>query len=144
MIEPAMQADIGSVLKLLTQCCLPTEGLVEHVDTCLIARSETGVVGSVALEMYGTSALLRSLVVDPGKRGCGLGKALTAAALDLATRRGVAEVYLLTETAPRFFSRLGFQPIERANVPEPVTRSVEFISVCPLSAQAMVKLVGMG
>ena len=95
-------------------------------------------MGSAALEVYGGAALLRSVAVEPAHRGCGLGIALTRAALDLAREQGVREVYLLTETAADFFARLGFSRIPRAQAEPAVGRSLEFTTVCPASAVCMV------
>jgi amino-acid N-acetyltransferase len=94
-------------------------------------------VGSAAVELHGPHALLRSVAVDGGHRGGGLGRRLTREALELARSRGASEAFLLTETADAFFARLGFGPIERPAVPEPVRGSVEFVSACPASARVM-------
>jgi N-acetylglutamate synthase-like GNAT family acetyltransferase len=52
-------------------------------------------------------------------------------------------VYLLTTTAADFFARhFTFRPIGRAEVPVAVQQSVEFISACPQTAQAMVREIG--
>src|SRR6266498_2663696 len=104
LIEPTHAGDLPEVLALLE-------------------RSGARVVGSAALELYGEAALLRSVAVEPALRGQGLGRRLALAALDLAREHGAAEVYLLTETAAEFFSRLGFRPIARAEVAPEVQRS---------------------
>ena len=104
-----------------------------------MARQEPGVVGTAALELYGDAALLRSVAVATSLRGQGLGAALTVAALDLARRRGVRTVYLLTETAERFFPKFGFTAITRVEVEPGVLQSPEFTTACPTSALVMVK-----
>jgi amino-acid N-acetyltransferase len=139
-IEPARSLDLDSLCSLLAAASLPTDGFREHLRTALVARDPSGLIGCVALEQYGDLALLRSLAVTPSHRGVGVGQQLSGAALDLARRRRVAAVYLLTTTAADFFSRhFGFQPIARAAVPEPVRQSIEFMSACPQTAQAMVR-----
>jgi amino-acid N-acetyltransferase len=137
-IELAKRDDLCAILGLLQRSGLPQEGLDEHLATTLVAREGQLVVGSAALELYGTAALLRSVAVDPSSRGRGLGHRLTQAALGLAQQQGVTTVYLLTETATDFFARFGFRPISRSEVIPAVKRSVEFSSACPESAQAMV------
>jgi amino-acid N-acetyltransferase len=57
--------------------------------------------------------------------------------LDEARAQGLAGVYALTTTAERYFPRLGFEVIERADVPAPVQESLEFRSICPASAVAL-------
>lgn len=136
-IGPAAPSDLASILLLLSECQLPPDGLSDHVAACLIARGDGGVCGCVALELYESAALLRSLAVDAALRGRGMGKTLADAALALASQHGVRDVYLLTETAPNFFRRLGFEDITRAAVPASVQASVEFTSACPQTARAM-------
>ncbi|MGE3178327.1 MAG: arsenic resistance N-acetyltransferase ArsN2 [Vicinamibacterales bacterium] len=139
VIEPASPRERDAVLDLLADQRLPTAGLSEHWETTLVARSGERVVGSAALELYGPGALLRSVAVAGDSRGHGLGRALTHAALELAARRGVSELFLLTTTAEDFFPKFGFQPIARAEVPEAVRQSIEFTAACPSSATVMRK-----
>jgi amino-acid N-acetyltransferase len=67
---------------------------------------------------------------------------LIRAALALARSHHVKQVYLLTETAEGFFSRLGFEPVDRATVDSAVQQSVEFTTACPSSAVAMMLKIG--
>jgi len=138
-ITPAAPADLPAILALLAASKLPRAGIEDHVASTLVARQEPGVVGTAALELYGGAALLRSVAVATQVRGQGLGAALTVAALDLARRRGVRTVYLLTETAGQFFPKFGFTAITRAQVEPVVLGSLEFTTACPKSALVMVK-----
>lgn len=140
-IEPAGEATLPALLSLLTASGLPPEGLSDHLATALVARANDRVIGSAALELYGASALLRSVAVAPEYRGHGLGQQLTKAAIDLAQRHGVTCLYLLTETASAFFPRFGFEPIDRAGVPSEVKGSLEFTTLCPDSALVMAATV---
>ncbi len=139
IITPAAPKDLPAILDLLDRSELPRAGLEDHLATTLVARENRRVVGTAALELYGPSALLRSVAVAVQLRGQGLGQALTAAALDLARRRGVRTVYLLTETAAAFFPKLGFRPISRSAVDPAVLCSPEFTSACPASALVMAR-----
>ena len=138
-ITPAAPADLPAILELLAASKLPRAGIEDHVASTLVARADSNVVGSAALELYGSAALLRSVAVATRLRGRGLGAALTVAALDLARRSGVRTVYLLTETAGRFFPKFGFAAIARAEVDPVVLESPEFTTACPKSALVMVK-----
>lgn len=140
-IDPASPPEWPGILALLTASALPTQGLEDHLATTLVARDGSRVVGSVALELYGRDALLRSLAVVPELRGTGLGRRLAARALVLAREHGAARVYLLTETAAEFFHRMGFRDLKRSDVPDGVRGSVEFAKVCPASAVALVRTV---
>jgi amino-acid N-acetyltransferase len=138
-ITPAAPADLPGILELLDASRLPRAGIENYVASTIVARQDSGVVGTAALELYGDAALLRSVTVAASLRGQGLGAALTTAALELARQRGVRSVYLLTETAAQFFPRFGFRPIDRAAVEPAVLASQEFTTACPKSALAMVK-----
>jgi amino-acid N-acetyltransferase len=142
MIEAANDSDLPKVFELLARLHLPIDDVARHVPTMLVARDGSEVVGTAALELYPDGALLRSVAVDPAWQGRRLGHELTEAALRLARARGAGTVFLLTTTAERFFPRFGFEPIERADVPESVRASVEFRSACPASAVVMRKQLG--
>jgi amino-acid N-acetyltransferase len=139
-IEQAKPEDGPSILQLLSAAQLPVDGLIDHLDSAVIARADRGVVGCAALEIYADGALLRSVVVDDGVLGQGIGTRLTTAALDLADVLGKPAVYLLTTTSEAFFPRFGFVQIPRSEVPDSVQTSVEFRSACPSTAVAMRKL----
>ena len=141
-IERAQAADMPAILALLAQAGLPPDGLADHLPWTLVARTAGRVIGSVALEIYGPAALLRSVAVAADQRGMGLGGQLTAAALDVARAAGVHDVYLLTTTAAGFFPRFGFQPVARAAVAPAIHQSVEWASACPASAQVLVRALG--
>ncbi len=138
VIEHAQPSDGHAIYALLQANHLPLAGLTDHIATALVARVDGAVVGSVALEVYTRSALLRSVAVTTAWRGQGLGEQLVRAALRLAREQKISHVYLLTETAQDFFSRLGFHSVERGQVASDVQQSVEFTSACPLSAAVMV------
>jgi amino-acid N-acetyltransferase len=140
-IAAAKREDLPEIFALLEECDLPKEGLATHISTTLVARKGTEIVGCSALELYQESALLRSVGVKPSYRSRGLGRRLTIAALNLGMQHKISNVYLLTETANVFFSKLGFEPISRADVPENVQRSVEFTTLCPDTAMVMTKVL---
>jgi amino-acid N-acetyltransferase len=139
IIEPAGVQDLQAVHDLLARRNLPLDGVDDHVRTMLVAKDGSQIVGTAALELYSEGALLRSVAVDANQQGRRLGSRLTEAALRLARTHGVAEVFLLTTTAERFFPRFGFEPIARADVPSSVQASIEFRSACCASALVMRK-----
>ncbi len=57
-----------------------------------------------------------------------------AEAESLARPAGIAELYLLTETAGAWFPRLGYTTADRAATPAALTTSAEFTGACPDSA----------
>ena len=116
---------------------MPVAGLAEALGGALVAAQDGEIVGSVAIELYGNAALLRSLAVASRIRGRGLGERLAAEALRMARDRGAVDVFLLTETASGFFPRFGFVPRDRKTAPAELQRSVEFRSACPEGAVMM-------
>lgn len=136
-IERAAAEDAVGIVRLLESHLLPLEGVSPRLTPTLVARREGAVIGCAALEVYGEDALPRSVAVADVERGHGLGHALTEAAVDLAQRRGVHALYLLTTTADGFVPKFCFERITRADVPVAVLASVEFTSACPSSATVM-------
>ena len=95
------------------------------------------VKGCVALEVFGDSALLRSLAVHPDRRGEGLGWMLAEAVL-LRCASGLARVCLLTEHATDFFAeKFGFVPVTREKLPDEVKQSSKLPSSSENRAVAM-------
>ena len=82
----------------------------------LMARDESGVLGSLTLALFriptGLRAWIEDVVVDADARGKGVGRLLNEAALDLARRAGATTVDLTSrpsrEDANRLYRRLGF------------------------------------
>ena len=138
-ILPAGQGDLPAVRQLLAAQHLPLDGIDAHVKTMVVAKDNGAILGAAAVELYADGALLRSVVVSPGAQGQGLGRRLTEAALNIATRHEAKAAFLLTTTAERFFPKLGFEQISRDDVPQSVQASVEFQSACPASATVMRK-----
>jgi amino-acid N-acetyltransferase len=128
------------VRRLLAAAALPVDDLtpahLEHFFGCGLEQAPQGVGG---LELFGPDALLRSLAVDETARGRGCGKALVAALEAHARARGAQRVYLLTTTAARFFSDLGYRAVARDAAPEHIRATPEFSALCPASAAFMVK-----
>jgi N-acetylglutamate synthase-like GNAT family acetyltransferase len=140
VIARATEADVPAMLSLLLTSGLPSEGLIDHLATAVVARAGASLVATAALELYGEAALLRSVAVADAARRTGIGERITRATLEVAHQRGVRAVYLLTTTAAHFFARhFGFRRIPRDEVPASVRRSVEFTSVCPATADVMVR-----
>ncbi|WP_087645396.1 arsenic resistance N-acetyltransferase ArsN2 [Caballeronia choica] len=135
-IRAARSDDIVSIRALLAENELP----VADVDAALIvdflvAEDARGkIVGSVCLERFGRSALLRSLVVANRARNAGLGGRLLAHAENLARAAGVSELWLLTTTAADLLSRAGYTIVERDIAPADLRASTQFSQLCPASA----------
>jgi len=136
-IHPATSDDIPDILALLKASALPVVGIDAHIETALVVRDSERLLGCVAVEVYGQAGLLRSVAVEVEHRGEGWGERLTRAALELARKRGVRNIYLLTTTASHFFPRFGFAAIPRSELDPALEQSEELRGACPASALAM-------
>jgi N-acetylglutamate synthase-like GNAT family acetyltransferase len=127
----------------LVRAGLPADDIGD--ERVLVWRFETGhaiPVGFGGLEIFGSDALLRSLVTLPPLRQVGMGAAMVAVLETEARALKCRAIYLLTASDPRFFSRLGYAACARGDVPEAVRASRQFAALCPPSAVAMVKRIG--
>jgi N-acetylglutamate synthase-like GNAT family acetyltransferase len=138
VLRGATATDLPALEDLLRSVDLPTAGVAEFVERFVLAEAAGRVVGAAGLEVHGRDGLLRSVAVDAGMRGNGLGARLTDRVLIDARTTGLRRVYLLTTTAEDYFPRHGFRRIERDLVSADVQRSVEFREACPASATVMV------
>jgi amino-acid N-acetyltransferase len=143
MAEPLMirgRPPLSTAVALLQAQELPVSDITdEHLEHFFFAGSDSSPTGLIGLEIYGTEALLRSLVVGEHARNKGLGSALVEHAKQYAVSKGVRSIYLLTTTAEAFFKRLGYERIERSRAPSSIERTREFASLCPASSAFMVK-----
>jgi N-acetylglutamate synthase-like GNAT family acetyltransferase/2-polyprenyl-3-methyl-5-hydroxy-6-metoxy-1,4-benzoquinol methylase len=134
-LRPAVPADRPVIDALLDAERLPTDGL--RTQDALVALDGETVVGTIALERYGSDAMLRSLVVAPDHRKSGVGFRLLAGALEVARWSGVEHVHLLTEDAQGFFGKFGFQPVSGTIVREACAESALVANQCCTTATAM-------
>jgi amino-acid N-acetyltransferase len=142
MLRPATPADLAAIRALLQRSGLPIVGVDSGaLSQFIVAEDSEALVGVVGLEIYGESALLRSVTVEERWRGTGVGRSLIDAAVARSRERGINELYLLTTTAEHYFPRFGFACIDRGSVPAAVQASAEFQGACPDSAVAMRKAV---
>jgi amino-acid N-acetyltransferase len=125
---------------LLSACGLPIDDLNGHAFHDFFGcGSDHALAGVVGVELYGPFGLLRSLAVAPASRGRGFAKRLVSEAEAYAVQNGVSELYLLTETASRFFASLGYETRSRESAPHAIRSTTQFGSLCPDSAAFMMK-----
>jgi amino-acid N-acetyltransferase len=139
-VRGATASDLAAVRILLEQSALPTADLTTAPDLRLwVLMDGEQLVGAVGLERYGASGLVRSLAVAPARQRRGVGQQLVATVEREAAAAGIKRLVLLTQTAERFFTRLGYDVIDRGYAPDEVKESAEFRSLCPASAVCMSK-----
>jgi amino-acid N-acetyltransferase len=140
-IENFSAIDKEKVLDLLSGAGLPIEDLTnKKMKNFMVAKGGVeGIIGVVGVEMYQKIGLLRSLAVHPAYRGKSIGRQLTREIESFAGHKGIKILYLLTMTAADFFSKIGYEATQRDKVPESITKTEEFKSICPVSAICLFK-----
>ena len=141
-IRPARKGDEAAIQGLLRLAELPSEDVSEHLETFLVAVVGGEIVGTVGLEVTGSSGLLRSLAVAVPLRGIGLGKLLYGEIVEKARSLGIQRLGLLTTTAEGFFARVGFEKEKRSDIPPFLALSKEYKIYCPSTAVIMTKTIG--
>ena len=102
-------------------------------------KADGALTAVVGIEVYEEYALVRSLAVKQQFRGSGIGRNLIASLEDWARTKRVARLFLLTETAGRFFGYQGYRPIPRSETPQVIKDTSEFSGISPDSAELMIK-----
>lgn len=130
----------AEVEALLTEGGLAVSDLAQSQNLQLFGiRRASRLLGVVGIEVYGPVGLLRSLTVADAFRRTGLGRDLVSHAETWATGRGVRTLYLLTITAEKFFSRLGYEVVPRSSAPPAIAATEQFANLCPDSSAFMRK-----
>jgi amino-acid N-acetyltransferase len=136
------QMALEKLQKFLQLNKLPSEDLTESYNVkgriYLGYEDDRGeLIGSGGLELYGTSALLRSVAVKEQHRDKFIGRKIVDDLIQKAKEMNISDIYLLTESAQDYFVKLGFTAVDRNEVPEKVRASSEFTHICPTSAVCM-------
>jgi amino-acid N-acetyltransferase len=138
-IERAAAADLAAIRGLLEAAGLPTADLEGSQPEFIVLREAGRLIAAGALQRFGSTALLRSVVVEAADRRRGFGERIVRALEQLARQGQIAELVLLTQTAAGFFARQGYRAIERSAAPAATQASAEFRTLCPGSAICMRK-----
>jgi len=139
-IALAEKSEIHQIIHLLSECGLPFQDISLSKDQLFfVTKKGDKVVGVIGLEILGEVGLLRSLAVSPKYRGQGIAKRLVRIVENYTLSIGVKSLYLLTTTAEKFFSKIGYQKVNRNNVPQEVKSTQEFQFLCPKSSVCMMK-----
>ena len=136
-LRSATPADAEAIRDLLERNRLPTADLARSSAEFIVAWADARIIGTGALERFGSAALLRSVAVESQWRGSAVGRRIVEELERRARSAGVKELILLTLTAREFFERLGYAARNRAQVPSAVLASAEFRSLCPATAICM-------
>lgn len=138
-IRPARSEDFNSITQLLKKENLPVADLLPELPHFFLVEERGKVLGAIGLEIYGEKALLRSLIVHAGYRNKSLASQLLETMLLYAEEGGIKTLFLITTTAETYFSKKGFEKIDRDTIPAPIAGSTEFSTFCPSTAFVMRK-----
>lgn len=88
--------------------------LVAEAGGAVVGYAYAGLEGHDWMSLRGPAGVIHDLLVDPGRRGEGLGRRLLEAMLEALAARGAPRVVLSTAPqntgAQRLFATLGFRP----------------------------------
>ena len=147
--EASPEADLPRIERLLQSSGLPHEDLETSPVRLFVGYDGADEVGEDdeflgvgGLEVYGSDALLRSVVVPDERRGNGHGSAIYRALESRARQEGVETLYLLTTTAEGFFAGHGFEVTDRDDAPGSIRDTAEFRELCSSAATCMRKDIG--
>ncbi|HTL32611.1 MAG TPA: GNAT family N-acetyltransferase [Kofleriaceae bacterium] len=150
-LMPATPDDRAELEALLRACELPLDGLDDAFPKgFVLARLDGELVGAAGLEQWAERGLLRSVAVAPAHRGKRIAHALVADRIAWAksiltdyakngtvTSKAFASLSLLTTSAAGFFEKLGFKPVDRGSLPEPLRQSTQLSLPACSTAVAM-------
>ncbi len=127
ILVPAGPEDVRPIVDLLEPyarqelvLARTAEEIGQYIANFTVAKAGDRVVGCVALRDFGDGLEeVRSLAVESGWSGHGLGSKLVQAALEHAVRRQANRVFALT-LRPHLFERLGFVVVDKEMFPQKV------------------------
>jgi len=127
MIRKARMADVKAIQKLIAEYArkgdmLPRSlsDIYENLRDYFVFEDGGEVIGSAAIHiMWEDLAEVRSLAVQEGRMRRGVGTQLVEACISEAIVLGIARVFALTYK-PEFFERLGFQRVDKAELPHKI------------------------
>ena len=140
-IRFANEDDHTSINDLLNEAKLCPVESKELLANFLIIAFEEKIIGVIGLEIFGEDALLRSFAVEEEFRQKGIGTRLYNEIMEMAPAKNINQIYLLTETAQKYFELRGFGIVDRNSAPSKILDSAEFKTFCHKSAVCMRKKV---
>ena len=133
--------DLSNVQELLQKENLPIERIEDQfTNFTLLFDQNSNLIGCAGLEIYNNYGLIRSVAIKSEFQNKKLGSYLIKEIEDFAKRKKLTNLYLLTETAEKFFSKHGYTIISRDTVPLEIQNSFEYTSSCKISALVMKKV----
>lgn len=134
-VRPANGADLAHIASILHRGKLRSGGARERLGRTVVVEADRGrPVSTAAVDILGSSGILRSVATAAPELGRGSGTLAVAGALRIAARAGARRVFAMTESAQGFFKRLGFEEIERADLPDEIAADPSLERECATAA----------
>jgi len=110
-LRRARPDDVPTLAAMIERANLPAVFIEEFIDGFVVAERGGRVLGCGGVELYGESAFIRSVVVEPEAQGLGLGRRIAEALEADARAAGATELYLFTMDAHEFWRHLGYEDL---------------------------------
>lgn len=136
-VPPGDRDALKTIHETLRGAGLPLPSENETPVAFLVAERNGSITGCAGWESYAPLALVRSVAIVESRRGCGEGALLIRRLLEVLEERGYKEIFLVTIDADPFFSRFGFERIDRESLPGQIRNSPEFRMHCCESGKWM-------
>lgn len=134
----AQKEDEFDIKNLLFYYDLAVEDiLIDNLKHFIIAKSENMIIGVIGIEIYNEIGLLRSFAVSPSFRLNGIGKRLFGNLVIYSYQNKINKLYLFTKNSDVFFRKLGFQTLNRNNLPQSIKRSSQYTTHCVKNVTCM-------
>jgi len=138
-LRPSTKSDLPQIENLLKRYDLPYEDCNDHIANFLLVEAPDSkrIIATGAFEHYGDVCLLRSIAGEEDSRGKNIGDEIYSALKARAAALGVSEIYLLTQSAEKYFKARGFLKIGREFVPDEIKKTKQYSGLCPSTATVM-------
>ncbi len=137
--QRATAEDLPEIIQLLETNELHPASVEKILEHFFVLKEEEQIIGCGGYEIYGETALLRSVAVKKSIHKKGLGTRIVNDLFKYGETQDLKRIFLLTTTAPDFFIRFGFNQIQRDDVDDAIKTTEEFTSICPTSSVVMRK-----
>lgn len=140
-IKKADKRHFSQICQLLSAAQLPIEDINPLLEHFFIAVEGDAIIAVTGMDKYEDAGLLRSVIVQPHFRNSGIASELINQLFTYAKDQGIITLYLITNTAEKYFEKKGFKKMMRQEVPATVLQSKEFNGLCPSSSVIMKRLL---
>lgn len=129
-LRHASENDLEAMKNILKSCGLSALGIESSKNTFILVEKNEAIIGMLGSICLGEQALLRSFAVEKQYRGRALGRLMLEEMEIKLREKGIKEIFLLTETAADYFSKIGFEEISRGQIPQRLLQISELDRVC--------------